>query len=59
MDADKVINRLRKGDKILCPVCKKKFIDVSLPSRKYSNYFHCEDPKCKGCIHIQKSINVE
>lgn len=59
MDEDKVINRLRKGEKILCPVCKKHYFDVSSPNRQYSNYFHCEDPKCKGCIHLQKSLNVE
>ncbi len=59
MAEDKVINRLRKGEKILCPVCKKHFFNVSSPNRQYSNYFHCEDPNCKGCIHIQKAIYVE
>lgn len=53
------IDRLRKGEKILCYTCKKHYYDVSDPDREYSNYFHCEDPDCKGYIHIQKAIDVE
>lgn len=53
-----VIQKLRKGEKVLCSACGKHYYDVSSPNREYSNYFHCEDPDCKGCVHIQKAIKV-
>ena len=43
----------------ICDVCKKHYYDVSYENREISNYFHCEDPNCKGYVHIQKSIIVE
>ena len=55
----RTIDRLHKGEKILCPICKTHYYDVSNPDREFSNYFHCEDPDCKGYIHIQKAIDVE
>ena len=59
MAEEKVIDRLRRGEKILCHICKKKYSDVSSPNRGFSNYFHCEDDDCKGYVHEQKSIDVE
>jgi hypothetical protein len=59
MEEERVIERLRKGEKILCPICKKHFYDVSSESRIFSNYFHCEAPNCKGYVHEQKAIDVE
>lgn len=58
-DIFETIEKLRHGEKILCGICKKYNYDVSSPNREYSNYFHCEDPDCKGYIHIQKAIDVE
>ena len=54
-----IIKRLQNGEKILCPVCKKHYYDVDIDNREYSNYFHCEDPDCKGSVHVQKALNVE
>jgi hypothetical protein len=59
MAEERVIEKLRKGEKILCPICKKHFYDVSSANRNFSNYFHCEDPNCKGYVHEQKAIDVE
>ncbi|MBR1831552.1 MAG: hypothetical protein IJ784_03870 [Ruminiclostridium sp.] len=59
MEEENLIERLRKGEKIICDVCKKHYYDVSYENREISNYFHCEDPNCKGYVHIQKSIIVE
>lgn len=59
MEGERVIDRLRKGEKVLCPVCKKHYLDNSGNDRQYSNYFHCEDENCKGYVHEQKSIEVE
>ena len=59
MEEKQVIDRLRSGEKILCHICKKHFYDVSSTDRKHTNYFHCEDPKCKGYVHIQKAIDVD
>ena len=56
--AEIVIEKLRNGEKVKCDVCHKSYYDVSSPNRKYSNYFHCEDPNCTGYIHIQKAIKV-
>ena len=50
------IDRLRKGEKILC---HKHYYDVSYSKRDFVNYFHCEDPNCKGFVHEQKNIMVE
>ena len=54
-----VIDRLRKGENVLCDICQKHYYDVSPHNREVSNYFHCEDPNCKGYVHEQKAINVE
>ncbi len=35
-----IIDKLRRGDKVLCEVCKKSYIDVSSPNRAFTNYFH-------------------
>ena len=59
MEEENLIERLRKGERIICAVCRKHYYDVSYEKREISNYFHCEDPDCKGYVHIQKSINVE
>ena len=59
MVEERVIERLRKGEKIICSICKKHYYDVSSPNKEFSNYFHCEDPNCKGYVHEQKSIDVE
>lgn len=59
MEEERVIDKLRKGEKVLCDICKKDFYDVSSPNREYSNYFHCENPDCKGYVHVQKNIIVE
>lgn len=50
------IDRLRKGEKILC---HKHYYDVSCSKRDFVNYFHCEKPNCKGFVHEQKNIMVE
>ena len=54
-----IVEKLQHGEKVLCEHCKKKYYDVNFPNREHSNYFHCEDPNCKGFIHIQKAIDVE
>lgn len=54
-----LIDRLRAGEKVLCGICKKNFYDVSFENRQFSNYFHCEDPDCKGYVHVQKALDVE
>lgn len=59
MEEERTIDKLRKGEKVLCEICKKNYMDVSSPNRRYSNYFHCEDPNCKGSVHEQKTIDVE
>lgn len=59
MAEEKVIDKLRRGEKVLCPICKKSFFDVDIENVKISNYFHCTDPSCKGCVHEQLSIKVE
>lgn len=53
------INRLRNGEKVLCYTCHKYYYDVLFPNRKFANYFHCENPNCKGFVHEQKNIEVE
>lgn len=53
------IDRLRNGEKILCSTCHKYYYDVSIPNRESANYFHCENPNCKGFVHEQKNIEVE
>lgn len=57
--ANDLIERLRRGEKILCGVCKKHYFDVSSEIRSVSNNFHCEDPNCTGSVHIQKAIDIE
>ena len=52
-------DRLRKGEKILCHTCHKHYYDVSYLKRDFVNYFHCENPNCKGFVHEQKNIMVE
>lgn len=59
MAKEKAIDLLRRGERVLCPVCKKHFFDVSDENREHSNYFHCEDENCKGYIHEQKAINID
>ena len=59
MVEERVIDKLRKGEKILCPICKKHYYDVSSPNKESSNYFHCEDPDCKGYVHEQTVIDVD
>lgn len=59
MAEERVIEKLRRGEKVLCPVCKKHFFDNNIENLKTSNYFHCEDPDCKGYVHEQKVIDIE
>lgn len=59
MAEERVVDRLRRGEKIVCDVCHKDYYDVSSPNREFTNYFHCENPECKGCVHIQKAISIE
>lgn len=59
MAEKRVIDLLRRGNKVLCPVCKKYFFDNNDENREYSNYFHCEDEKCSGYVHEQKAINID
>lgn len=58
MAEEKVIDLLRRGERVLCPVCKKRFFDTSIENREHSNYFHCGDENCNGYIHEQKAINI-
>lgn len=53
------IDRLRNGEKVLCHTCHKFYYDVSCSKRDFVNYFHCEEPNCKGLVHEQKNIMVE
>jgi len=59
MEEEKVIDRLRRGQKVLCSVCRKNFYDVNIKNASSSNYFHCSDPSCKGYVHEQKRIDIE
>lgn len=59
MEKERAIDKLRKGQKVICATCGKHFYDNSFPNYKTANYFHCEDPNCKGYVHEQKAINVE
>ncbi len=59
MAEERVINRLRRGEKIKCPVCNNGYFDVSGDNISTSNYFHCTNPNCKGCVHEQKAINID
>lgn len=58
-EVTELIKKLQSGERILCDVCKKSYFDVSSPNRAFSNYFHCENPDCKGYVHIQKALDVE
>lgn len=58
-DIYEIVEKLQRGEKVLCGVCKKHYYDVSSHNSEYSNYFHCEDPDCQGFIHIQKAVDVE
>lgn len=58
-EVESTMDKLRRGEKVLCDICKQYYYDVSSPSREYSNYFHCENPECRGYIHVQKNIIVE
>lgn len=59
MEEERAIDKLRKGEKVVCDICKKDYYDNSSPDREHSNYFHCENPDCKGYVHMQKNIIVE
>ena len=59
MAEERVIDKLRRGEKIICDACHKHYYDVSSPNREFTNYFHCENPTCKGCVHIQKALNID
>lgn len=59
MGEERIIEKLRRGEKVVCPICNKCFFDVNIANAKSSNYFHCSDPKCKGYVHEQKNIEIE
>lgn len=59
MAEERVIDKLRNRQKVLCPVCKKYYFDVDFKNVSTANYFHCSDPKCKGYVHEQKRIDIE
>lgn len=61
MDAMQLIERLQKGEQVLCGVCHKEYYDVSGDERvrSASNYFHCSNPDCTGSVHIQKHIDID
>lgn len=59
MEEERIIDKLRRGEKVICEVCKKEYFDVSFPNREHSNYFHCKNPDCPGYVHEQKNIMVE
>lgn len=59
MEGERVIDRLRKGEKVLCPLCRKHYLNNNDEGREYQNYFHCEDDKCNGYVHEQKAIYVD
>lgn len=54
---DSLIDRLRTGEKILCPKCYKGYFDVSGDNLEKCNYFHCDN--CDNYVHQQKVINIE
>ncbi len=59
MEGERIIDKLRKGEKVLCEICKNDYMDVSSPNRENSNYFHCKNPNCTGYVHEQKNIMIE
>ena len=59
MEGERVIDRLRKGEKVLCPLCKKFYLDNNDENRSSLNYFHCENEECNGYVHEQKSIDID
>ena len=59
LSAYEIIQKLKRGEKVLCDVCKKSYYDNSTPDRAFSNYFHCENPDCRGYVHIQKALDIE
>ena len=56
---ERIIDRLRRGEKIKCGVCNKDYYDNDFENAHVSNYFHCSNPDCKGSVHEQKIINIE
>lgn len=52
-----LINRLRTGEKILCPKCHKGYFDVSGDNLENSNYFHCDN--CDNYVHVNFPIDIE
>lgn len=59
MEGERVIDRLRRGKKIKCPVCNKDYFDVNSENIASYNYFHCANPDCKGYVHEQKKIDID
>ncbi len=59
MAEERIIERLRKGEKIKCPVCNKDYFDVSGENISTSNYFHCSNPDCRGYVHESNIIDIE
>lgn len=59
MVEEKIIDKLRRGEKVLCPICEKAYMDNTHENRAYSNYFHCENENCTGYVHEQKVINID
>jgi len=59
MEGERVIDKLRRGEKVKCPVCNKNYYDVSSKNTTSCNYFHCENPDCKGYVHEQIKIDID
>lgn len=59
MAEERIIDRLRRGEKILCPLCKKGYYDNSGKVSLKTNYFHCNNPECSEYVHEQNPINID
>ncbi|MCD7741449.1 MAG: hypothetical protein LUI06_04530 [Ruminococcus sp.] len=47
---ENIFDKLRRGEKVLCPVCKKSYFDVSGENNSTATWFHCSDPNCRGLL---------
>lgn len=56
---ERIIDRLRHGEKIKCHICNKDYYDNDSDHAHASNYFHCSNPNCKGYVHEYKKIDIE
>ena len=54
-----ISEKLRKGEKVICPICKKGILVPYNTTYQTAHSFNCSNDKCNGHVNLDAQIDIE